>query len=159
MSLETRKEILDLLAGGKISVDEAATLLSQAVVDTSAGAPPEPPAAPEPPEPPEQDWQVEEGAFKLEKEPALEAEPELKPKQKPGWFRVRVNNLETGKSKVSVNIPVRMLKFGFTVASHFTPQMDVNMRELEEMLADGERGILVDVRDEESNEHVQLYLD
>ena len=82
------------------------------------------------------------------------------PGKSPAWLRVRVNNLDTGKSKVSVNIPVHMLKFGFTVASHFAPEMNgMNVGELQSMLAEGESGILVDVRDEDSNEHVQIYLE
>ncbi len=150
MSSDERKEILDLLASGKINVDEAATLLSQAKA-----------AAIEP----EIDVEVlKEAAVE---EPAAEepvalkmgAEPSSGIGKNPSWFRVRVNNLDTGKSKVSVNIPVRMLKFGFTVASHFTPEMDFNMQELQSMLMEGESGILVDVQNEESNEHVQIYLE
>ncbi|MCA9960173.1 MAG: hypothetical protein KC443_14125, partial [Anaerolineales bacterium] len=90
----------------------------------------------------------------------VKEKPVVENGQNPGWFRIRVSNLETGKSKVSVNIPLRMLKFGFTLASHFTPEVaGLNMEELQTMLADGGSGILVDVQDEESQEHVQIYID
>ncbi|MEZ4643465.1 MAG: hypothetical protein R3E31_12160 [Chloroflexota bacterium] len=146
MSVESRKEILDLLANGKIGVDEAAEMLAKA--SAPAAAAPEPATAPEAkPEPP------------LAAAPVKE-KPVVENGQNPGWFRIRVSNLETGKSKVSVNIPLRMLKFGFTLASHFTPEVaGLNMDELQTMLADGGSGILVDVQDEESQEHVQIYID
>ncbi len=147
MSTDERKEILDLLASGKINVDEAATLLAKAKT---------PPAETEVEvEMVEEVEKVAKPTVVVEKAP----EPVNESGKKPNWFRVRVNNLDTGKSKVSVNIPVRMLKFGFTVASHFTPAVDLNMQELQSMLMEGESGILVDVRDEESNEHVQVYLE
>ncbi len=152
MSTDERKEILDLLAQGKITVDEAATLLAQAKM---------PQVEPEiEVTQPKLDVEVEAGEQTEKPAPVPDfSGPVAATGRKPSWFRVRVNNLETGKSKVSVNIPVRMLKFGFTIASHFTPQMDFDMAELESMLMDGESGLLVDVRDEESREHVQIYLD
>lgn len=145
MSQDERKEILDLLAGGKINVDEAAALLANTKM------PPPPPGILQ-----ETENEVpEKPVTSVEKAP----DPIKKPGNGPNWFRIRVSKLDTGKSKVSVNIPVRMLKFGFTVASHFTPEMDFDMKELQTMLLEGERGILVDVQDEESNEHVQIYLE
>ncbi|MCA9934489.1 MAG: hypothetical protein H6662_14035 [Ardenticatenaceae bacterium] len=142
MTTDDRKEVLDLLANGKLTVDEAAAMLAKA---KEPAAPP-PPAEPVP-------------VVEIEKE-ATAVSPDIAPGKTPAWFRVRVNKLDTGKSKVSVNIPIRMLKFGFTVASHFAPDMDgLDVEELQGMLAEGESGILVDVRDEESNEHVQVYLE
>ncbi|MCA9972314.1 MAG: hypothetical protein KC425_18960 [Anaerolineales bacterium] len=147
MSTESRKEVLDLLAEGKISVDEAADMLASVKEATAVSA--APPPAPEP-------------------EPTPEPEPVAKPAaaksaangDAPKWFRVRVSNLETGQNRVSVSIPLRMLKFGFTIASHFSPEVgSIKMEELQEMLKEGERGVLVDVRDEDSKEHVQVYLE
>ena len=72
--------------------------------------------------------------------------------QKPSWFRVRVKKLDNGKSKVSVNIPLGLVKFGLSIANRFSPELDgVDLDELNEMLQNDEAGILVDVRDEESN--------
>ncbi|MBE2198439.1 MAG: hypothetical protein IAE79_07485 [Anaerolinea sp.] len=156
MSVESRKEILDLLAGGKITVDEAAAMLTQ-VNDATT---PEAPNPPEPPAPPVMEQATKPALTEtaVTKETAVSSV--TADGHKPTWFRVRVNNLETGKSKVSVNIPLRMFKFGFTIASHFTPEVaGLNMDEMQSMLLEGESGILVDVRDEESQEHVQVYID
>lgn len=156
MSAESRKEVLDLLAQGKISVDEAASMLA-AVKEPTAVSPEQPanldavsPAPPPTPEPAAAPDPVAEPA-------AVKMAPSG---EKPKWLRVRVSNLESGKSRVSVNIPVRMLKFGFTVASHFTPEVgSLSIDELQDMLLDSEGGMLVDVQDTDSNEHVQVFLE
>lgn len=147
MSTETtRKEILDLLAQGKITAMEASEMLSA----TTAVAPPAQPA------PPTKEAQQEE-------EPVSKAdrltEPDTNGKQ-PSWLRVRVRNLQTGKSKVSVNIPLTMVHFGLQFANRFNSQQDdFNLHQWSDMLFKAEQGILVDVEDAESNEHVQIYLD
>lgn len=148
-----RQEILDLLAKGKITAEEAADLLSQ-------------PSQPEPPEP--------ETAVSptptAEKAPPPVPEPEVSYKadtvslpdngSMPTWFRVRVRNLETGKNKVSVNIPVRMLKFGMRIGKRFTSELDdLNWNEIDSMVSNMQTGMLVEVQDEESNEHVQVFLE
>jgi hypothetical protein len=73
---------------------------------------------------------------------------------------VRVANLETGKNRVTVNIPVRMMKFGLKIGSRFSPEIEnLDWNELTGMMKDMKSGMLVDVQDEDSNEHVQVYLD
>lgn len=140
MSKPSRMEILELLSNGKITAVEAASLLSD--IDTPAEA------APPPVE------EMPEVATLKAAEAGSENGPE------PSWFRVRVSNLETGKNRVTVNIPVRMMKFGLKIGSRFSPEIgDLDWNELTGMMKDMKTGMLVDVQDEESNEHVQVYLD
>jgi hypothetical protein len=104
----------------------------------------------------------------------LEMEPEIKlgdtmpsvasMKQSNGskgrWFRVRVKNLETGKNKVSVNIPMPMVKFGLKIGRQFSSELDqLNLDEMYNAMGNMENGMIVDVQDEESNEHVQVFID
>jgi hypothetical protein len=137
MSKVNRLEILELLSNGKITAAEAADLLSDVGVPAEA-APPAPekiPAPPLPPAPPGTDHE-------------------------PSWFRVRVANLETGKNRVTVNIPIRMMKFGLKIGSRFSPEIEnLDWNELTGMMQDMKSGMLVDVQDEDSNEHVQVYLE
>ena len=78
----------------------------------------------------------------------------------PKWFKVRVRNLETGKNKVNVNIPIRMLKFGMSIGKRFAPEMDeLRWEDIDGMVQDMQSGMLVEVQDEDSNEHVQVYLE
>lgn len=137
MSKVNRLEILELLSNGKITAAEAADLLSDVGVPVEK-APPPPEKAPAPPSPPAA--------------PGTDHEP--------NWFRVRVANLETGKNQVTVNIPIRMMKFGLKIGSRFSPEIEnLDWNELTGMMQDMKSGMLVDVQDEESNEHVQVYLD
>ena len=146
MSTPSRIEILELLSNGKITAAEAANLLS----DVSAPAEPTPAeAAPAEKAPPPPD--------KPPTPPSATADSNGK---EPSWVRVRVANLETGKNRVTVNIPVRMMKFGLKIGSRFSPEIDnLDWNELTGMMQDMKSGMLVDVQDTDSNEHVQVYLD
>ena len=142
MSKPSRMEILDLLSNGKITAVEAADLLS------NVGEPAEP-AAP-PPSPPAEKAPTPEPVVAIKGEHSSE----------PSWFRVRVANLETGKNRVTVNIPVKMMKFGLKIGSRFSPEIEnLDWNELTGMMQDMKTGMLVDVQDADSNEHVQVYLD
>ena len=139
MSKPSRIEILELLSNGKITAAEAADLLSKASEPAKEAAPP--PAA---------KAQVVKTAV-TEKSDSDD---------NPSWFRVRVANLETGKNRVTVNIPVKMMKFGLKIGSRFSPEIEnLDWTELTGMMQDMKPGMLVDVQDEDSNEHVQVYLD
>ncbi len=136
--MTSRKEILELLANGKITADEAAELLSQ-------------PAAPV----------VEETAVPdiklLKEEEAMQVRNGGK---KPGWLHVRVRDLGSGRNKVTVNIPLGMVKFGMKIGGRFSPELNgLDWNELETMMNDMESGLLVDVQDEEGGEHVQVFVD
>lgn len=140
MSKPSRMEILELLSNGKVTAAEAANLLSDIGEPAVAEkAPPPPP---------------------VEKAPVASPAPATPEGQEPSWFRVRVANLETGKNRVTVNIPVRMMKFGLKIGSRFSPEIEnLDWNELTGMMKDMQSGMLVDVQDEDSNEHVQVYLD
>jgi DNA-binding transcriptional ArsR family regulator len=145
MSTVNRKEILDLLAGGKISATEAAELLNSATNEESSA---------------EKPWKVEIDAEAEDPATLKEAAPTARKAQGLRWFHVRVRNLETGKSKVTVNIPLPLVKFGLKIGSQFRPELEeLSWDDLSRQLEETGQGILVDVQDEESNEHVQVYVD
>jgi len=138
MSTTSRKEILELLAKGKITADEAAQLLSQPTAPVAAET-----AVP--------DVQI------LKEEEAMQARNGGK---KPGWLHVRVRDLQSGRNKVTVNIPLGMVKFGMKIGGHFSPELNgLDWNELQEMMKEMGSGILVDVQDEEGGEHVQVFVD
>lgn len=146
MSSVDRKEILDLLAGGKISAGEAAELLN----NVSAG----------PAEEPEKPLKVEVDAYPEPEAPEAVTKPTVSSKNGPRWFHVKVRDLETGRNKVTVNIPLPVVKFGLKVGRHFSPELDeLNWDDLSGAMAETGLGMIVEVQDEESNEHVQVYID
>jgi hypothetical protein len=137
-----RKEILQLLASGKITAQEASDLLADVQSQ------------------PEVEEAPEEKIGTLDPEEKLGVRKgELTGAQEPRWLRVEVNDLATGRRKVTVNLPLRLVRFGLDVGSRFAPEMKgLDWDELSEMMRQ-EKGILVDVMDEEDGEHVQVYVD
>lgn len=136
MSNDRKREILELLENGQISADEAAQMLSADPEAQTAG-----------------DQAPEATDVPL-------GEESNKSGDGPSMFRVRVRNMKTGENKVSVNIPVRMLKFGLKLGSRFSPELEgLDLNEINGLVTDMESGMLVEVQNDENNEHVQVYIE
>ncbi len=161
-----RQETLDLLARGKITIDEAVDLLGH----THKSSPSE--SNEDIVYKAEVRADLESGktirvnkedimsAAGDEKNSVTEAQVENNKGRDPRWLRIRVANLDTGKSKVSINVPFPIVRFGLGVARVFSPEINgKDLDEIGEMFSTAEQGLLVDVEDAESNEHVQIYLD
>ncbi len=74
------------------------------------------------------------------------------------WLRVRVTDLATGKAKVNVNIPMRLVNVGLRVGARFIPDMEgVELHDVSRALEEGMTGKIIDVVDEEHNERVEIY--
>ena len=142
MSEIDRLKILERVAAGEISAAAAADLLQN------------PSGAAEAAEP--------EALKKAEKHIVITEEPAAPAGQgkAPTWFKVRVNDLQTGKQRVAVNIPFRMMRWGLRVGQRFAPELrDLDANVLDQMVADGTPGMLVEVVDNEDNEQVQIFLE
>jgi len=121
---EERMKILQLLEDGKISADEATTLLR--ALDggprTSGSVP----------------AMVGNGRF----------------------LRIRVTDMSSDTPKVNVTIPMGLVGAGLRMAERFAPEFEgFDMQELEEMLASGTIGKMVEVVDVEDNEKVEIYVE
>jgi hypothetical protein len=137
--MASKKEILDKLAAGEISAADAAQLLNQPeeMAETPKAAPAPTPA----PQPEPMPQKATDG-------------------QGPSWFRVQVVNTETGKNKVSVNIPIHVLRLGLKIGGRFAPELqNLDWNELESLMQYLQTGLLVEVQDEESNEHVRVFIE
>ena len=76
------------------------------------------------------------------------------------WFRVRVSDMATGKTKTSVNIPLGLMEWGLQIGAQFAPEVaNINSEELFEALQSGVDGKIVDVIDEEDGEHVEIFIE
>jgi len=91
-STEERMQILKMIQEGKITADEGARLLE--ALNASAKAEKRPPAPPIMPGAPSSDSR---------------------------WFRVRVTDLRSGRSKVNVNIPMGLVNVGLKMGARFAP--------------------------------------
>ena len=102
---------------------------------------------------------AEEGAKLLE---ALEqsggsAHPEATASAR-RWFRVRVTDMHTGKTKVNVNIPMGLVNVGMRMGAKFAPEMSgIDVDELLRAVREGAEGRIIDVEDEEKGERVEIY--
>lgn len=75
----------------------------------------------------------------------------------PRWLRVRVTDLQTGKQKVSVNIPLRLVNVGMKMGARFVPEMEGV--DLLEVVGSGVTGKLVDVENVEEGERVEIFVE
>jgi hypothetical protein len=86
--------------------------------------------------------------------------PSTRTTGEPRWFRVRVTDLVSGKTKVSVNIPFGLMEWGLQIGTQFAPEVaDLDFEQLKEMLQSGVEGKVVDVIDEEDGEHVEIFIE
>jgi hypothetical protein len=76
------------------------------------------------------------------------------------WFRVRVTDMATGKTKTSVNIPMGLMEWGLQIGAQFAPEVaSIDTDELLAALQSGVEGKIVDVIDEEDGEHVEIFIE
>ncbi len=76
------------------------------------------------------------------------------------WFHVRVTDLNTGKVRANVRIPLGVVSMGLRMGSKFAPQVEgLDMDELNQFISQGITGQIVDVTDDEDGEHVEVYIE
>jgi hypothetical protein len=84
----------------------------------------------------------------------------LKGSSKPRWFRVRVTDIQTGRKKVDVNIPMGLVNVGIKMGAKFAPEIDGDQYEdIMEAIRSGQQGKIMDVYDEEDGEHVEIFVE
>lgn len=167
MESNDKYEILRLLSEGKISASEAVELLDK--LGGSAGGQQQPAI--------DETLIVEKSpsASKLNADTVDYPDPEpFKIKvseddlaivdgngKKPRWLKIRVSELSSGRNKVNISLPMGFVGFGLGIARRFGANFDDEYKidEMWSAIKQGERGMLVDVEDEEDNEHVQIFLD
>ena len=110
---------------------------------------------------------AEQGMQLLEslQEPRKAAEPPFQPGSSgtgrtPRWFRVLVTDINTGKVRVNVRLPVNVITAGAKMGARFSPEVQgLDMDELMNLIRSGEIGKIVDVYDDKDSEHVEVFLE
>ncbi|QTL97563.1 hypothetical protein GM661_05995 [Iocasia frigidifontis] len=80
------------------------------------------------------------------------------------WLRVRVKT-EEDKTKVNVNIPISVVDIGFKIAKAYSPELnadelkDIDFEEIIKAIKNGAEGKIVDIKDEESNTTVEVFVE
>jgi hypothetical protein len=76
------------------------------------------------------------------------------------YMRVKVTDTFTGKTKVSVNLPLGLVDAGLNIAANFMPDMGIDAsEEISAAIHEGLTGKIVDVLDEEDGEHIEIFID
>lgn len=139
--ISERHGILRLLATGKINVDEAADLLQSLSNQESAS-----------------ESSLSKGSQPPQGEPLKVTEQEIGSPQ-PRWLHVQVTDLKSGKGKVTVNLPLNLVRSGLNIGKKFAPELGgLQWDDLSDVFS-SEMGTIVDVVDEEDGEHVRIYVD
>ena len=144
---DERMNILRMIEEHRITADQGALLLADV---RSAAARPEPvpvqPALVPAPAP----------AYVAEPQPA--AGGSVKGKMR--FFKVRVTDMRSGRSKVSVTLPLSLVKWGLKFSQSHVPEINnIPIEGLDELIDAGMEGKLVDVEDEEDGEHVEVFIE
>jgi hypothetical protein len=135
-----RMEILQKLAAGEITAEEAERLLQ------------------------ESSPKAEPGAQSEAREESAKEEPESSGSSPCiRWLHVRVLDLETQREHVRINIPISFFWPGWWCGPHFGHWFMHRKwwwwDELEDALEEGASGTLVDVDNVEKGKHVHVYID
>ena len=78
----------------------------------------------------------------------------------PRWFRVRVTDLETGKNKVNVNLPMSLVEVGTRMGARFAPELEgMDFGDIVEQIKGGAQGKIIEVEDIEDGERVEIYVE
>lgn len=101
---------------------------------------------------------AEEGA-KLLDALAAPSRGERRREGSPRWIRVRVTDLNTGKHKVNINLPIKLLDLGAKIGGKFAAPADLDVEEIVQAIKDGAQGKIIDLEDQEDAERVEVYVE
>ena len=76
------------------------------------------------------------------------------------FLRVRVTDMNTGRTKVNVNVPLALVNIGLKMGARFMPYLDsLDTDEIMQAIRSGMQGKIVDVEDAEDGEKVEVYIE
>jgi hypothetical protein len=86
--------------------------------------------------------------------------PPTAPASRAKWFRVRVVDLESGRNKVNVNIPMSLVNVGIKMGARFAPDVEgLDYEEIMEAIRSGVQGKILDRVDEEEGERLEIFIE
>ncbi len=128
---EERMKILQMVADGTLSPEEAARLLDA-----------------------------------LDSTPPTPEEEKVTTTQSPRWLRIRVTDLRTDTQRVNIRVPWLLVKFGLKLGGRVSLggtedkiKSEEVTRALEQAVATGEMGKIIDVQDAEDQQRVEIFLE
>lgn len=103
---------------------------------------------------------AEEGARLLEAIDQASAREQSPTSAKARWLRVRVTDIQSGRNKVNVTIPIGLVNVGLRMGAKFAPDIgSVDIDEIIKAVKDGAQGKIVDAEDLADGERVEIYVE
>jgi hypothetical protein len=87
------------------------------------------------------------------------SEGEKRREGQPRWFRIRVTDLKTGKRKVNMYFPFKLLDVAARMGAKFATPAGLNIEEMVRTIKEGAKGKIVDVEDDQGAERVEIYVE
>jgi len=84
----------------------------------------------------------------------------MKGSSAPRWFRVRVTDVQTGRNKVNVNIPMGLVNVGIKMGARFAPEIEgKQLDSIMDAVRSGQLGKIMDITDDEDGERVEIFVE
>ncbi len=78
----------------------------------------------------------------------------------PRMLRVRITDMKSGRTKVNVNIPLSLVNVGIKLGARFAPNSaNIDYDGIMEAIHKGASGVIADVEDHDSGEHVEVWVE
>jgi len=75
-------------------------------------------------------------------------------------LRIRVTDMNSGRTKANVQLPLSMVDAGLKIGARFIPEVEgVDMSNVMNAVRSGVTGKIVDMTDEMDGEHVEIYIE
>jgi hypothetical protein len=78
----------------------------------------------------------------------------------PRWFRMRVTEINTGKPRINMRLPIGLVNAGLKMGMRFTVDKDdLDMDSIRQALKEGAVGEIIDVTDERDGERTEIFIE
>jgi hypothetical protein len=76
------------------------------------------------------------------------------------WLRVKVTDRASGRNKVNVTIPIGLLDVGMKMGARLPAEMGgMDLNAIQAAIKGGMQGKIVEIDDEDDDEHVEVFLE
>ena len=75
------------------------------------------------------------------------------------WLAIRVTDLQSGRLKTNLNIPIDVVRYGLSFARRWIPMPAHQIDELATAIQRGRRGTVFDVTDENDQQRVEIVVE
>lgn len=79
--------------------------------------------------------------------------------ERPRWFRIRVTDIRTGRTRANVSIPIGMVGFGLGVAHRWRVPGGRHLDDLLAFLRSGRRGTIFDVSSGPEGDRIEIFVE